>query len=360
MIKKIALILIASTLFISGCSMQEERIAQPNESQKEEDGVAIENNITINVDSECQTFYGSKKKFQNIKPEYFFDNTKSLKEEWSKELEMKTWTDKNDNYLAVSVGDIYYTTASFSYAYENLLYDENGCLRDNFNQICSEKEISELSKEEVRTKINSLVEKCEIEVTQQDIYTLDQETLKKLSNLFMSDKEYEEYSSDPTNEPLKRDFAKEDEAYLIVMKPGVGENSLYNKDYEYTNTGYTGSKMFAVVNKEGMQAFIVNSIYEIDNSKTKTIKVMDKDSALQKLQTKYSDLISDSKIECKDIQLTYVAYTENIQKGPFQFIPAYVFFVQQEQNSKKEGDTSTKIITKTELLLDAEKGDWIE
>lgn len=48
------------------------------------------------------------------------------------------WRDSKNNYLLCGYGRICYSSRNYEYVYSNLLYDDNGAFRNNFNKILAD------------------------------------------------------------------------------------------------------------------------------------------------------------------------------------------------------------------------------
>lgn len=293
------------------------------------------------------------------KPEIYFpanSNFKKLKNE-TKEEE-GAWEDKAGNYLLIEPGRVLYSTKEFYDTFDGILFDDKGSFRDNFNEILKKGNVWGVSEEKAVEMVQSIVEKNKISVKDTKAYSLTKGNLTKLSKMFMSDKEYEEYISDPDNEPMKRVFTEKDEGYLVVMSVCAGENALYPNEYEYGERYYPGSLIWAIVNKDGLVTFQADGIYDVDKDAPKEIEVLSLEQAKDIMNQKFKNIISSNKPECKEIEQSYLAVNDG-KSETNSFIPVYIFHIEQKLDDVK-GDEKRQVTEDTLLILDMENGKWIE
>lgn len=355
--RKQYMLLMIFCILLSGCSVGDEGM-DDNKNKQKTDNVILEKNQTVDGYDKYLSLKGNLRDFKEVtQPEQFFgDKADFSKVNLDNKENIISWEDKEGNYLTISTGAIYYTTKEYVDVYERLLYDEHGKFRDNFDEICDNAIISGMSVENAIAEIENIVNKNGINGRNTKVYALNQEVLTKLSKMFMSD---EEYISDKTNEPLKREFAESDAAYLVIMDVCVEQYKLYNDSYGYGKNLYCGSELWGIVKNDNIVAFIASEIYDIDTTTTKLENILSEEEAKEKLIKKYRNIITDGKIECKNVDITYIAWTNNIAKGIYEFIPAYVFTLEYQENVSKTDNDKT-IRQRAKILLDAENGKWIE
>lgn len=351
------LLLLLMVFFCTSCSIKEEAM-----DEEIENNVVIEDSRTEEPDevSAYKVFQGEIRAVDSLaKPEIYFpanSHYKKLKNET--EEEESIWEDKENNYLIVEPGSVRYTTKEFHDTYEVLLYDEKGIFRDNFDEILEKESITGVSEEKAIEIVKNIIEKNKISIKNTKTYSLTKDNLTKLSKMFMSDQEYEEYMQDSTNESMKRVFTKSDEGYLVVMSVCVGENVLYPNDYDYGERYYPGSYIWAIVNKDGLLTFQASGIYDVDTSSPKEIETMSLDQAKEAMKQKFENIISTSKAECKEIQQSFLAVSDG-KSDIVSFIPVYIFLIEQKIDDSKGGKDS-QVTENLSLILDMENGKWIE
>ena len=257
---------------ISGCSMSQESMSGDD---KENNNIKVEKTVDDNKGQKKQeqqgyNMYTAKIKDypEQIKPSDFFPENSDYKE--LKEQEIKTgedkdgvWEDSEKNYLLCEYGRICYTSKDYYFIYSNLLYDGNGVFRDNFDELIADGKVNGISKEKAIKKMRDIAKSNGIMADNVVAYPFTIKNMTKLSKMFMSDKEYEEYKNNEKNkdDPIKRKFYKKDEAYLVVMNVMADDKILYNKEYDYGNRGYSGSYCYGIVSAKGVEAFDGNEIF---------------------------------------------------------------------------------------------------
>lgn len=344
-------------LVMTGCSNQESLSGDDVDID-----VVKENNTGREKaqNTEYKTVQGKLSEFPStIKPEVFFPPNSNYRATDAETVEEeRIWEDKDENFLLCEPGRISYTTADFYETYESLLYDERGEFRSNFNELLKQDELSGISKAEILEKMQALIVENGITAKEPVVYLLKATDLEALSKMFMSDKEYQEYLKDETNEPMKREFTKEDEAYLVIMDVCMAEQVLYKKEYNYGEKSYPGAFVWAIFNRKGLVTFQADGIYQETENVVK-VNVLSETEAREKFEEKFEDIVSNQKVILQDVEISSVAVNNGVDKEVYTFIPVYVFRVEIEAEDKK-GETERTVKSWVDLLLDGETGNWIE
>ena len=198
----IALLYCGSVL--SGCSMSQESMSGDD---KENNNIKVEKTVDDNKGQKKQeqqvyNMYTAKIKDypEQIKPSDFFPENSDYKE--IKKEEVKTgedkdgvWEDSEKNYLLCEYGRICYTSKDYDFIYSNLLYDGYGVFRDNFNELLADGKVNGISKEKAIKKMRDIAKSNGIMADNVVAYPFTIKNMTKLSKMFMSDKEYEEYKN---------------------------------------------------------------------------------------------------------------------------------------------------------------------
>lgn len=355
---------------ISGCSMSQESMSGDD---KDNNNVKVEKTVDDNKkqeeknEQEQQVYdiYTAKIKdcTEQTSPSDFFPENSDYKEIKKEEVKTgedknKMWRDSKNNYLLCGYGRICYSSRNYEYVYSNLLYDDNGAFRNNFNKILADGKVNGISKEKAIEKMRDIVKSNGIAADNAVAYPLTVKNLTKLSKMFMSDKEYKKYMEDKTNEPLKRKFYKKDEAYLVVMNVKADDKILCDKEYHYGKRAYSGSFCFGIVSTSGVEFFDAEGIYEKLSKDKDNITILSEKQAMDKLNQRFADIISE-KVKCNSLSTTYITVKEKKNDNSYAVIPIYLFDVTQEVNHKKSGK-KTKVTYENTLFLDAETGEWLE
>lgn len=365
--RKIYIALILSgvmVLTLAGCTTEEE-LSNNNDRPTEDNAVKFDYSTQNPSDeSEEQTYKklcGTKIEFnKKTDPKDFFQEKENYSEiPFEVDQEDVSWEGTNGSTLYAESGRIYYTTKDFSQIYDGLLWGRNGEIRSDFDELCKGAELEGFSKEQAIQTVQKLTDKYGINVKNTQAFPLRSDVLIKLSKEFMSDQEYKEYLKDDTNEPMKREFSKKDEAYLVLMNSGVDEYSLYSKSYDYGENSFDGSLIWAVIKRDQLAAFEANGIFEIEKNQTNINKILTQEEAEDALKEKYQNMILKDDLICRKTELTYITVNGK-NKKTYEFIPAYVFDIEYslaDEKSDKQGGFHR--ISQT-ILLDAENGKWIE
>lgn len=353
---------------IGGCSMNQESMSGED---KANNNIKVEKTVDDNKKQKekngqeqqvCDTYTAKIKDCtEQTNPSDFFPENSDYKE--IKKDEIKTgedkdrvWEDSENNYLLCEYGRIYYTSKDCDFTYLNLMYDDNGVFRNNFNKILADGKVNGISKEKAIEKMRDIVKSNGIAADNAVAYPLTVKNLTKLSKMFMSDKEYKKYMEDKTNEPLKRKFYKKDEAYLVVMNVMANDKILYDKEYDYGKRAYSGSNCYGIVSARGVEWFDADGIYEKLSKDKDSISILSEKQAMDKLDKRFEDVIS-GKINCDSLSITYIVIKAKKNGNSYAVIPVYLFDITQEISDKKTNETYKD---KYKLFLDAETGEWIE
>ena len=279
----------------------------------------------------------------------WFASASNIKEQEIKTGEDKdgVWEDSEKNYLLCEYGRICYTSKDYYFIYSNLLYDGNGVFRDNFDELIADGKVNGISKEKAIKKMRDIAKSNGIMADNVVAYPFTIKNMTKLSKMFMSDKEYEEYKNNEKNkdDPIKRKFYKKDEAYLVVMNVMADDKILYNKEYDYGNRGYSGSYCYGIVSAKGVEAFDADGIYEKLSIDKDSISILSEKQAIDKLDKRFEDVIS-GKIKCNRLSITYIAIKAKKNDNSYAVIPVYLFDITQEIIDKKTNETYIESVSR--------------
>lgn len=340
----------------SACSMSEE-IGKTTEDEANIEFLQQDTQESTKKPNNYMKYYASPMKFNEILVE---DDLSINGENYSLDSVMEKYefiTMKGDKggSLYAEPGYLYVASEQFCNNYDYLFWDDYGEFRDDFDKITENvSEIYGLTEEKAIRIVKQIVDEYQIGVSNIRAYPLDKDVLKKLSKDYMSDEEFEK-----EGDGLKRNFEEEDEAYLIMMDPIIGEGSLYDKDYSYGKREYIGSQICSLVNKDGLIYFLASGIYK-EKKEPKSINLIlsDKD-AYAALENKYKDYLLADKIICEKCNIEYVAICTD-GKDDFELVPAYVLEIKYPILNEKNGTQEDLMYDTNRLLLDAETGEWIE
>lgn len=356
--KRILILFSCCCILLSACSTEEDMKGSNNA-----DVTVVDKSGEKNTKQEKEEYAVYSAKISDfpseVNPDMFFPTTSDYKQVESDEDE-KIWNDSKDNYLLCQAGYIFYNSRKFTGSYDNLVWDDNGKIRENYRELFGESKIKKKEKAEITEKVSKILDENRISVSNIDIYYLTAENLEELSNMVETDEEYEKDLADNPNDKMKRDFDKTDELYVVTMDVTIEDKVLYKNEFHYGSVPYPGSTAWAVYDcNQELLAFSADGIYQKTGEVRKATIMSEKDGK-KKFKEKYKDLISKQTVELKELSLLYIPVKgeDKDKKGQYSFIPAYVFTAEITMDLAKENKDSMKY-TDT-ILLDAELGKWIE
>lgn len=353
--------MIAVLAFLAaGCSTSEEINSVP----QKENNVSFNNKATSskseNNPNHYKKLYGKLQRFDNVidtkdfswNGEKYTPDSDTTDEDYT-----KSWTGDKGGYILTNAGYIYYTAKEFSYNYDALLWDKQGKLREDFDKLTKNVSgVYGVSEQEALEKVQKIIDKYNISATDIKAYPLDKSVLKKLARDYMSDEEYEKYIKDDDKGAMKRDFTKEDEVYIVIMKPTVGKYILYNNEYDYGQSVSNGSWIYALVRRDKVINLYIGDVFETEKNSTDIDKILTEDEAKDLLAEKFRNNILPDKVVCNSLDITYI-WVNGGEK--LEFIPAYVFEVKYPVANDEKNSSDITYVTEN-ILLDAENGKWVE
>ena len=340
----------------SACSMSEE-IGKTTEDENNIEFLMQDTQESTEAQSDYLKYFGSPMKFNEI---LFEDDLSMFGESFSLESEMGeddsiTWKGDKEGHIYAEPGYFAYSSDQYCNNYDYLFWDDYGEFREDFGKITENvSEVYGITQEKAIKKVKQIVDKYKISVSNIVAYPLDKDVLEKLSKDYMSD---EEFKKDENK--LKRNFDKDDEVYLVMMEPTIGEHSLYNMEYNYGKRAYSASEIWSLVNKDNIIYFSASGIYKEKNESETINSILSDKEAYASLENKYKDYFLADKIICNQCKLKYVAICTD-GKDNFEFVPTYVFEVKYPFEIDKNGVKEDLAYETVRLLLDAETGEWIE
>lgn len=334
-------------IFLCGCSLTEENVGE----RKEENEITMQKERSAMESPEpvWKNYSTALRDYNNASPskilgvsEQFHEVNQNAKDK------RKSWEDKKENYMIFpEKGSVYYTTKEYDNFYSHLLNQED------YSSICKEKK--EAVQTDAKRLIENIAERLHISLANTETFYLDKAALNQLSQLFMTDQEYEEALSDG-EEALKRRYEEKDSAVLVKSNIGIGDGTLYFREYDVGNRNYMGSNLQALVkNGEVLCLDIKGAVAEVDETGEDT--VISSDVAEQKIQEQYTSLQVEGEITCINEGIFYVLTEE--KGGAYRATPAYSFSVHYEMELKKSR-LNEKVPMDDKVLLNAKDGQLIQ
>ena len=357
----ISIIMIAVLAFLAAsCSTSEEI----NGNSKNDNNVSFNSkkasSKSENNPNHYKKLYGKLQRFDNVidTKDFSWKGEKyTLDSDTTDENYTKSWTGDKGGHIFTNAGYICYSAKEFSYNYDALLWDKQGKLRKDFDTVTKNVSgVYGISEQEALERVQKIIDKYNISATDIKAYPLDKNVLKILARDYMSDEEYEEYIKDDERGAMKRDFTKEDEVYIVTMKPTVGEYILYNNEYDYGRNVSDGSWIYALVRRDKVINLYIGDVFETEKNRRDIDKIITEDEAKDLLAEKFRNNILPDKVVCNSVDITYISVNGGEK---LEFIPAYVFEVKYPIANDKENSSDITYVTEN-ILLDAEKGKWVE
>lgn len=333
-------------IFLCGCSLMEENVGE----RKEQNKITMQKGRSDMKSPEpvWKNYNAYLQDYNNYSPgeilgvsEKFHEINKNAKDK------RKSWEDKMGNSMTFpEKGSIYYATKEYEDSYSWLLN------REDFSSVC--KENNEAAQTAARKVIDNITERLQISVANTETFYLNKAALNQLSQLFMTDQEYEEALADGEEE-FKRRYKEEDCVVLVKSNICIGDGTLYFREYDVGNRNYMGSHLNALVkNGKVLWLDIEGAVAEVEEREENT--VISSDAAEQKLQEQYKSLQIEGEITCINEGIFYVLTEE--KDGAYRATPAYSFSVHYEMRPKQSKSNEKELIDE-KVLLNATNGQWI-
>jgi hypothetical protein len=132
-------------------------------------------------------------------------------------------------------------------------------------------------------------------------------------------------------------WTKEDQAYAVTFR--VLQDGL-----PITRTGYitstngvaVGTRLLAVVGTKGLLSFSIESIYEACDTPQPVNSLISLDTVLERIKTKYKDVILSDPVTVRQINLEYVPVTVSLKEQKYALSPMWVCLTEQTTTTKDE------------------------
>lgn len=213
-------------------------------------------------------------------------------------------------------------------------------------------DIAGIDKQESIELARNLIEELEIEIDELEaVYSLTAELLEKNSD----------YSLVAPNGELPYQWTEDDGAYGIVFKGNMDGFPLTLMGYINASGPAAGTRISAIVGKEGLIAFRATNVYEISKRIEFEGDIVNIEKILTNIEEKYKNIILTNMITIDSISLEYVPVIENLAKGTYTLKPMYVCMANQEVPSEdysKKEESSHKLshISYFPIIFDGKTG----
>ena len=334
-------------IFLCGCSLTEENVGERKEEnkitmQKERSAMESPEPVWKNYSTDLRDYNNdSPSEILGVSEQFHEINTDAKDKR-------KSWEDNEGNVMTFpEVGSVYYTTKEYDNSYSHLLNQED------YSSICKEKK--ETAQTAAQRLIENIAERLHISLANTETFYLDKAALNQLSQLFMTDQEYEEALADG-EEVFKRRYEEKDSAVLVKSNIGIGDGTLYFWEYDVGNRNYMGSNLQALV-KNGKVLLLDIQGAVAEGEETGKDTVISSDVVEQKIQEQYKSLQVEGEITCTNEGIFYVLTEE--KDGAYRATPAYSFSVHYEMKPKKS-KSKERMSMNDKVLINATDGQLIQ
>lgn len=241
--------------------------------------------------------------------------------------------------------------------------------------VFQKEELDFMSSVDAIKKCKKLMEELNIlYVENPEIYALDYENLQKKYDVVAKEEDIKELIK-RGKFYAKEKWEKEDEGYYIIFKTKIADIPVASVGYEDKKTSYSvaGSEIVFWVNKDGIDSVKVNErIYEETGKLGEVKNLITYKEALEKLKSKYKDIILTDENIVEEISLEYIPCIKETQTigesrlviTQYNFKPAWRFKIKsiyknderKQQSNVAQGPTFEYIFQN----IDAITGEFIE
>lgn len=249
---------------------------------------------------------------------------------------------KDGNYLTVANrGSISMVSQRYLNKIQPFVYINEGSL---YNGDCyiSDEDLPFMTQNQARDKAMSLLEKIgasNMEV--ESIYVLKNDTLKEQYDLMSQEGDI--FSIDKkTGEKIyeKKRFTEEDDCYLIKLREVVNGISLLSNNHGNPDDDsyVAGSSGQIIISNSGIENLDICGHYSVTNEED-IQPIINVDSAVKTIETKYSQVLLDHPISIEKISLESVPTIDDKEKDIYRLVPSWIFYsfkeVSEMGNSEK-------------------------
>lgn len=257
----------------------------------------------------------------------------------------------DESYLILEPGSIRFADKAYSdREYENIISGSTYFIRSDLKKVYKKSDLDGINKDEAIEIVSNAAKGAGIsQLGNPEVISLDYETLES---------EWEEYETKPGVELRK--WEKEDEAYVVIFSVVQDDLTITNKGYFSASSQMSviGSRIMGVVSKKGLIFFTASDIYEIEETLNKNITPISLESALEKVKSKYKDVLITDPILISKISLEYVPVISSTEPVSYELVPAWVFTGEQDVTFNDKGGTF-KAPAEFSIMFNAENGQEI-
>ncbi|MEW9095590.1 MAG: hypothetical protein AB2417_10965 [Clostridiaceae bacterium] len=191
-----------------------------------------------------------------------------------------------------------------------------------------------------------------------EIYALDYKTFQEQQDRLLEEDDFSQFLVDEGKIKLKN-WSKEDEVYYMIFKSNIDGVPITSESYTLQSVDWhmEGSSIKIIVSKNGIEDFSIESyMYEKMSVKDEDPSLISIDEALDKLKSKYDNVISNDDFKVTDIKLQYVPTIIKNKRTEFELYPTWCFKVEQSGIDEKINEEFTHTFT---VLINGVTGEEI-
>lgn len=260
------------------------------------------------------------------------------------------WPDAAKSEISTDeCGSRYYKESSFGGEQGSLIYRRNDttnyldtlCKYAYDNKLMEDKELTFMSKEEAKQRMQELFEQLDIggNLSTPDIVAMNEKDLKKIQKNIMNDEDYSYILSEKNlgNDDFKSDV----ELYYLKYSIEVNGVSVYGRDepvLQQTSDLIIAQQMgiTAIVSNNGIELLQITGVLEPLNKQNEKVNVMGEDGIKAAIDKKFGDVILTDEYKATNIWMEYFPLLEEGSFTNVNLIP--VWCVDFEVNGEMEKD----------------------
>lgn len=198
-----------------------------------------------------------------------------------------------------------------------------------------EKELDGFSGEQAISMAEDVLNRLGISVMETpEVIVLDAKTLSQEQNKLMAD-DYYQMLIQNNRIQFKDGWTDEDACYYFMFFVSMKNIPVFSEQFTMQTVDDTiyGSRIGILVSQNGVEGFEIQSVlYEETGIKENVEQLVTMESALQKAEEKYGELLNDSTFTITDVQLIYVPLRDTEDTKRYCMTPAWRMTVKEESS----------------------------
>lgn len=311
------------------------------------ENLAVDAKVMADIEQEWYEYKASIKQWDIDEVKEILAPDKVIKER-VEDVNLKSYTFDDSFCLSSNEGAIMFYNEELSNRYYDIhLRKYSSFVADDVENDFPKENLDNVNKEEAVTLVLNKIKDLGIEVKEEPrIIAMDVDNLTKLSD-------YNEFT--PESKKQLHKWEKDDEAYAIIFD-GLQEGNKVTSEGYMTNSDYAiGTRIKALVSKDGLINFSISNIYEIREKSELSKEICSPNHVIDVIKDKYKDVILTDPVEVSEIKLEYLPKAINLKENSYSLSPFWVCNVSQTQELTKEGKTE-KVTSNFKIFIDAISG----